>query len=96
MGDQHQGTAEARQVALQPLDAVGIEVVGGLIEQQHIGVGHQGRGQGEPFAVSAREVADPALGVLDAEAIEHFPDLLLQAPGLALVHALIEAAQLGE
>ena len=93
MGDQHQGAAEAAQVALQPLDAVGIEVVGGFIEQQHVGIGHQGRSQGEPFAVSAREVTDPSLGVLDAEAIEHLADLLLQAPGLALVHAGIEAAQ---
>ena len=93
VGDQHQGAAEALQIALQPLDAVGVEVVGGLIQQQHVGLGHQGGGQGQALAVAAGEFPHLALGVADAEPIEHLADLLLQVPGLALVHAGIEAAQ---
>ena len=93
VGDQHQGAAEALQIALQPLDAVGVEVVGGLIQQQHVGLGHQGGGQGQALAVAAGEFPHLALGVADAQPIEHLADLLLQVPGLALVHAGIEAAQ---
>ena len=44
VGDQHQGAAEALQIALEPLDAVGIEMVGGLVQQQDIRVSHQGGG----------------------------------------------------
>ena len=52
MGDQHQGAGEALQVALQPLDAIGIEVVGGFIQQQYIRLSHQSRGQGQALAVA--------------------------------------------
>ena len=42
MGDQHQSAGIAIQPALQPFHGSGIEMVGGLIQQQHIGAGHQG------------------------------------------------------
>ena len=66
VGHQHQGTGEAPEVALQPLHPVGVQVVGGLIEKQHVGFGHQGRCQGHPLAVAAGEVAHLALDVADA------------------------------
>ena len=96
MGDQHQGAGEALQVALQPLDAIGIEVVGGFIQQQHIRLGHQGRGQGQSLAVATGEIPHAAIHIADAEPIEHLADLLLKAPGLALIHAGVEAAELGQ
>ena len=45
MGDGDDAAPELHQQALQPVDRVEIEVVGGLIEQQHIGLGHQCLGQ---------------------------------------------------
>ena len=36
------------------------------------------------------------MGVADAEPLQHFADLLLQAPGLALVHPSVELAQFGQ
>ena len=83
-------------MALQPLDAIGIEVVGGFIEQQEVGFGHQRRRQGQPLAVAPREVAHPAAHIPHPQPLQHLADLLLQAPGLALIHAAVEAAQLGQ
>ena len=96
MGDQHQRAGKALQVALQPLDAVGVEVVGGLIEQQHIRLGHQRRRQGQALAIPAGEIADAPPHIADPQPVKHLADLLLQAPGLALVHAGVERAQLSK
>ena len=37
MGNRNHGSRKALQELLNPLDALGIEMVGWLIEQQHIG-----------------------------------------------------------
>ena len=96
VGHQHQGAGEAPEVALQPLHPVGVEVVGGLIQQQHVGLGHQGCRQGHPLAVATGEVAHLALDVADAEPLQHLAALLLQPPGIELVHAVMEVAELGQ
>ena len=38
MGDDQDGAGIIAQVMLEPVDALGIEVVGGLVEQQQIGL----------------------------------------------------------
>ena len=96
VGHQHQGAAEATQIALQPLDPVGIEVVGGLIEQQHIRIGHQGGRQGHPLAIPPRELAHLALAIVDPQPLEHLLALALQIPGLEAIHAPLQIAELGE
>ena len=63
MGDEHQGAAESIQPALQPLDPIGIEMVSGLIQQQHIGLGYQGSGQGDTAAIATGEIPHPLVGI---------------------------------
>jgi hypothetical protein len=41
--------AEAAQQLAQPSDALGIETVGGLIEDQHLGITQQCRREAEPL-----------------------------------------------
>ena len=41
VGDQHHAALEAAQQLLQPIDGVEVEVIGRLVQQQHIGHGHQ-------------------------------------------------------
>ena len=96
MGDQHQGSRKALQVALQPLHPIGIEVVGGFIQQQQVRGGHQGCRQGHPAPVAAGEFADAAVQIVDAEPFQHLPTLLLQAPGVAGLHRLMQAIELGQ
>ena len=53
VGDEDQRATPVLQQVLQPLDGVQVEVVGGLVEQEHIGLGHQGLCQGHPLAGAA-------------------------------------------
>ena len=41
MRDGHHGTRKILQKMFQPRNGLGIEVVGGLIKQQHIGFGQE-------------------------------------------------------
>ena len=42
MGDKHHAVGKAEQEGFQPLDAGEVQMVGGLIEQQHVGLAGQG------------------------------------------------------
>jgi hypothetical protein len=56
--DQHQRCRASRAAALQPGDGVEVEVVGGLVEQQHVGRGHQRLRQRHALLHAARQLAD--------------------------------------
>ena len=71
-------------------------MVGGLVEQQHIRAGHQGRGQAHPLAIPTGEVFDRFVQIADPQTLEHLLALLLKPPGLGLIHALAEVPQFGE
>jgi hypothetical protein len=61
-GDEH-GPALGGQVAdqaAQPVDALGVEAVGRLVEDQHLAVAEQGGGQPQALAHLEGEPADPA------------------------------------
>ena len=71
MGDQQQRSAKAAEVALEPLHRFGVEVVGGLIHQQGIGVGEQGGGDRHPLAISPREIAHFGIKVINTQLAEN-------------------------
>ena len=53
VADHHQGHIDLGEVALQPLNRGHVEVVGGLIEQQQIGLLQQDLAQGNPHLPAA-------------------------------------------
>ena len=56
----------------QPVDALGVEAVGGLVEDEHLGFAQQGGGQTEALAHPEREALDPPVaGVGEADQVEH-------------------------
>ena len=55
VGDGHHGAREALQEVLEPLHALGVQVVGGLVEQQHVGLGQQQPAQRHAALFAARE-----------------------------------------
>ena len=55
VGDDDQPAGEALQVAAQPHDRVGVQVVGRLVEQQGLGVGEQDPRQLDAAPLAARE-----------------------------------------
>ena len=62
----------AHQPGLQPDDGVEVEVVGGLVEQQHVGAAEQGARQVQAHAPATGELGDGAalVGGLEAEAVQ--------------------------
>ena len=88
--DDEQGAVEAGEELLQPREAVGVEVVGRLVEQQHLRVLEQRRRQQRARLLAAREAVQRPVArqVLDPEPA---PDLLgagLGGPGLRRLGAL--------
>ena len=65
------------QEAAHPRDALGVEAVGGLVEDQDVGVAEQGPGQLEALAHAHREAAHLAPGVgLPGRPSQHLVDAL--------------------
>ncbi len=58
VGHEDDRAAPRGEQFLKPDNGVNIQVVGGLIKQEHVGCGHQGLGKRHPFLVSTREVRD--------------------------------------
>jgi hypothetical protein len=75
--DQHgasRGGVGAQKVA-QPLDSFGVEAVGRLVEDQHVGIAQQGGGESETLPHAQREAAHPSPGDTgEADRLEHLAD----------------------
>jgi hypothetical protein len=52
------GARELREELLEPVDALGVEVVGRLVEQQHVGLRQQEPAQRDAALLAAREIGD--------------------------------------
>ena len=58
MGDEHEGASEPGQPRLQPLDPLQVQVVGGLVQQQHVGSPGEEACQPQPRLFAAAEGSD--------------------------------------
>ena len=72
VGHHQDGKVGLGQVFFQPLNHVEVQVVGGLIEDQKIGVGQDHAHQGEAFFLSARKRPHRLGMIVDAKAGEQF------------------------
>ena len=90
MGDDEQGTAEAGEVVLQPVEAAGVEVVGGLVEQQHVGLAEERRRQQRAGLLPTGQAVERAVGgeVVDGEPAAHLLRARLGGPGAGRLGAL--------
>ena len=57
VGDGDDGALVLGEVALEPRDRLGVEVVGGLVEQQQVGRAEQQPAQRDAAALAAGELA---------------------------------------
>ena len=69
MGDGHHRAREALQELLQPVHRFGIQVVGGFIEQQHVGLGQQQAAQCHAALFTAGELRDHGLPGRQAQGV---------------------------
>ncbi len=79
MADEEQRALEAQQHLLEPFDGRQVEVVGGLVQQQQIGIAGQRPGQGRAPALAARKPGGIARSV-EAEAVEEGGDPMRRCP----------------
>ena len=76
-GEEHRAPlgGQALHQVSNPEDAVGVETVDRLIEDQRVGVAEQGRGDAEPLTHAEREGPDPlARHLAEPDDVEHCAD----------------------
>ena len=89
MGDEEQGHARLDQHRLQPFDGGDVEVVGRLVEQQHLGCNSERLRQRQPLLLSAGQAANARFRV-QAEAGNHPLGLRLVGPGTARLKFVLQ------
>ena len=90
VGDGHDGARVLLQEALQPVDRLGVEVVGGLVEQQQVGVGQQQPAQRHPAALAARQRGDVGVVRRAPQRVHGDLDVAVEVPGVGGVDLVLE------
>jgi hypothetical protein len=83
VADQEDGAGEVEEVSFEPLDGGEVEVVGGLVEEEQIGLGDEQLGKREARALAAGEGGDVLLPDLFFEADAMEGGFELVSPGVA-------------
>ena len=96
MGDGHDGAGEFREMALQPGHRLGVEMVGRLVEQQHVGLAEQQAAQRHAALLAARELLDIGVGWRAAQRVHGDLDGAAEVPAIAGVDLLLQLALLGD
>ena len=79
VGDHDHAAFELNQQVFQPLDAVEIQMVGRLIEQQNIWQGHQSLTQRDAFTHAARQAGNTGL-TIQMQTVHRFNHALFPIP----------------
>ena len=93
MGNGNERACKVHQQTFQPLDAVQIQVVGRLVQQQHIGLRHQRLRQGHALFGAARERADDRLWV-QMQAVQGLAHALLPVPAVQRLNLALHCVQI--
>ena len=92
VGDEQQRTAELDQKLLQPADGLDVEVVGGLVEQQQVGLGDQRPRQQHPALEAAGQLRELGIRV-QPQARQHRLDAVGVAPAASRLEPVLDARQ---
>ena len=92
VGDEEDRAAVFAQEFLEPADRVDVEMVGRLIEQQHVRLRDERFRQQRAPAPAARQLADLPVGG-QAEPRDHELDLLLDPPAVLALELLLQPRQ---
>ena len=94
MGDGDDAAVEIDQQLFQPGYRVQVQVVGRLVEQQHVGPGDQRLGQRHALFGAARERADDGV-LVQVQAVQGFFDALLPVPAVQRLDFRLQGVQIG-
>ena len=90
MGDGDHGARVALEVMLQPRHAFGVEVVGGLVEQQHVGLFQQNLAQRHATLFTTRQLGHVGVARRQAQRVHGHFDLVVEVPQIVLVDVLLQ------
>ena len=90
MGDEHDGAGKAEQEVLQPFDGRDVQVVGGLVQQQHVGRTHQRLRQQHATLHAAGQRGEVGIAV-QLQARQGLAHARVQVPAVAGLDALLRA-----
>jgi hypothetical protein len=94
VGDEDDVARIVDQMLLQPGDALGVEVVGRLVEQQDVGLFEQQLGQRDAALLAAGQIVDRAVARRAAQRIHRDLELVVEAPAVDRVDLLLKLAHL--
>lgn len=95
VGDGHDGARVGGEVLLQPEDALGVEVVRRLVQQQQVGLLQQQLAQRDTAAFTTGEVGDLLIAGRAAQRVHGLLQFGVQVPRVGVVELLLELAHLG-
>ena len=93
--DEEQRAGKLGEEGFQPDNRVEIEMIGRLVEEQHVGVGDEGSREQDAASPSARQRVDAGVG-RQVEARQHQLDALFNPPSVSLFEVVLEAPELLE
>ncbi len=88
VGDEEHRAGVIGQQRLEPGDGLDVEMIGRLVEQQQVGLGHQRARQQRAAAPPARQRVDGRIG-RQAQTRQHGLDALLHIPAVLLVQLVL-------
>ena len=89
---QHQRAAPAIEQLLQPLDGGDVQVVGRLVEQQHVGCGDQRLRQRDALLRAARQLVDAGIGV-QVQPLQGLRHALLPGPAVERLEPCLQRVE---
>ena len=94
VGHGDDGALVVGQVALEPRDRLGVEVVGGLVEQQQLGRAEQQAAQRDAPALAAGELGDVGVGGRQPQGVHRVLDVGVEVPGVGRVDLGLQRREL--
>ena len=94
MGDRDDRALVLGQVLLEPGDRLGVEVVGGLVQQQQIGRAQQQAAERDAPALAAGEGGDVGVRRGQAQGVHRVFELRVEVPGVGGVDLGLDLAEL--
>ena len=92
VGDGDDGAGVLLEVLLEPLHALGVEVVGRLVEQEQVGLLQEQLAQRHTTLLATGEHAHVGIGRGAAQGVHRLLELRVEVPGIAVVDLLLELA----
>ena len=94
MGDGDDGALVLGEVALEPGDGLGVEVVRRLVEEQQVGRAEQQAAERDAALLAAGERRDVGVAGRQAQRVHRVLELRVEVPGVGGVDLVLEARHL--